>query len=77
MMNYNVISGTKVMLLAGFLVSGIVVSRVRAQTAAPAMQPPVAAAPYRFQPNGFSTREKMYYSSVWGLILLALRRGVG
>jgi len=65
------------MLLAGF-------SRQRhrgftreAQTAAPPCKPPVAAAPYRFQPNGFSTRREMYYSIVWGVILLALGGGVG
>jgi len=73
MMNYNVISGTQVMLLAGVLVSGIVVSPVRAQTAAPAVQPRVAAAPYRFQPNGFSTRREMYYSSVWGVDSLGVK----
>jgi hypothetical protein len=73
MMNYNVISGTKVMLLAGVLVSGIAVSPVRAQTAAPAVQPRVAPAPYRFRPNGFSTRREMYYSSVWGVDSLGVK----
>jgi hypothetical protein len=73
MMKHTLISGTKVMLLAGVLVSGIVVSPVRAQTAAPAVQPRVAAAPYRFRPNGFSTRREMYYSSVWGVDSLGVK----
>src|SRR6267143_5868274 len=74
MIRQNVISGTKMMLLAGVLVSSIiVVSPASAQTAAPAVQPRVAAAPYRFQPNGFSTRREMYYLSVWGVDSLGVK----
>jgi hypothetical protein len=64
--------GTKVMLLAGILASGIPVLPVRAQSAAPAGKP-VAAAPTRYQPNRFSRRASMYYGAVWGVDSLSVK----
>jgi hypothetical protein len=67
MINRNVISGTKVILLAGVLASSIGVSRARAQSAPPASKPLVAAAPTRYQPDHFAGRAGMYYRLVWGI----------
>jgi hypothetical protein len=74
MFEHNVIPGTKLMLLAGVLASGILVIRVGAQAAAPARKPAMAAAaPSRYQPNRFSRRAGMYYGLIWGVDSLAVK----
>ena len=65
MFDYQVISGSKAMLLAGVLAGGILVSPAGAQSAAPVAQP--AAAPSRYQPNRFSKRADLHYGLVWGV----------
>jgi len=67
------ISCTKVMLLVWILASGFLVSRTRAQSAAPAGKPPVAAAPTRYQPNHLAGRAGTYYKLVWGIESLSIR----
>jgi len=74
MINRNVFSVTKqVILLAGILASGVRVSPARAQSAAPAVQPPVTAPQYRFQPSRFPMRATMYYDLVWGVDSLSVK----
>jgi hypothetical protein len=73
MFGSNLELGIKAMLLAGVLASGIVVSPARAQSAAPAAKPAVAAAPYRFQPNRPSKRVELYYGLVWGVDSLSVK----
>jgi hypothetical protein len=71
---HHAMLGTKVMLLAGVLASGILVSMAGAQTAGPtAGKPAVAAAPYRFPPNRFSRRAGMYYGAIWGVDSLGVK----
>jgi hypothetical protein len=67
MIDRNVILKTTSMLLAGVLASSIVVSRARAQSAAPAGKPPVTAARTRYQPDHFAGRAGTYYRLVWGI----------
>ena len=64
---------TKRMLLAGVLASGILVSPVESQPAAPAATPPVAAAHSRYQPSRFSRRAELNYSLIWGVDSLSLK----
>jgi len=65
--------GSNGMLLAGILASGILVSAVASQTAAPAesvapaAKPEGASAPYRNQPARVSKRATAIYESVWGI----------
>jgi hypothetical protein len=73
MINHNVFSGTKVMLLAGILAGSIVVSRAKAQSAAPAGKPPAAAARTRYQPDHFAGRAGTYYKLVWGIESLSVK----
>jgi hypothetical protein len=73
MFDRKVISGAKVMLLAGVLASSISVSPVDAQSVAPAGKTPVVAAPYRFAPTHFSRREGEYYGVVWGVESLSVK----
>jgi hypothetical protein len=73
MFDYKVISGTKAMLLAGLLASGILVTAVRAQSAAPAGRPAVAGAPTRYQPNRFSRRAEIKYGLIWGVDSLSVK----
>jgi len=62
-----------IMLLAGILAGGILVSPVTAQTAgpsqsiAPAAKPAAASTPYRNQPDRLPNRAHAYYESVWGI----------
>jgi hypothetical protein len=63
----------KTILLVGILASGILVLRVGAQSSAPAGQPPVAAAPSRYQPNRFAGRAGEYYRLVWGVDSLGVK----
>lgn len=73
MFDYKVILGTKAMLLAGLLASGILVTAVRAQSAAPAGRPAVAGAPTRYQPNRFSRRAEIKYGLIWGVDSLSVK----
>jgi len=73
MINRNVLSVTKRILLAGVLASSIRVSTVGAQSAAPSVQPPVAAAPYHFQQSRAPRRATIYYDLVWGLDSLRVK----
>lgn len=73
MSDHDVITGAKLMLLAGVLASGIVVSPLRAQSAAPTRKPAVAAAPMRYQPSRFPKRAKEFYGLVLGVDSLAVK----
>ncbi len=72
MFDFNVIPGTKAMLLAAVLASGISVLPAGAQSAAPAGQPS-AAAPNPHQPNRFSKRAGIHYGQVWGVDSLSVK----
>ncbi len=63
----------KAMLLAGLFTGGIPVTQIRAQSAAPASKPPVAAARTRYQPDHFAGRAGMYYRLVWGIESLSVK----
>jgi hypothetical protein len=69
--------GTKTMLLAGMLASGIFVSALSAQSATqapPAKPAPAASAPTpRFQPNRFAGRAGRYYALFWGIDALSVK----
>jgi len=84
MFNHYGIRGAKGMLLAGVLASGILVSPVASQSAAPAGTPAVAPpspapkpaaapAPYHYQPNRVPKRAGMYYGLVWGVEALRVK----
>jgi len=73
MFGSNLESGAKLMLLAGILASGILVSAARAQSAAPAGKLAVAGAPSRYHPNQFSKRARVYYGQVWGVDSLSVK----
>jgi len=62
----------KAMLLAGLFTGGIPVTQIRAQSAAPASKPPVAAARTRYQPDHFAGRAGTYYRLVWGIESLSV-----
>ena len=70
----DVIPGTKMTLLAGVLACGILLSPARAQSTVPAAKPATAAARSRYQPNRFSRRANLYYSQVWGVDSLSVKR---
>jgi hypothetical protein len=73
MINRNVLSVTKLILLAGVLASSVRVSSVGAQSAAPAVQPAVTEAPSRFHQNRAPRRATIYYDLVWGLDSLSVK----
>ena len=73
MFSHYVMPGTKAILLAGVLASGILVSPAGAQSAAPAGKPPAAGAPTRYQPNRVSRRSGLYYGLVWGVDSLSVK----
>jgi hypothetical protein len=62
---------TKALFLAGLLASSMMISTAFAQSAAKssasAAKPPVAAVPFRYQPNRFAGRAGKYYELVWGV----------
>jgi hypothetical protein len=64
---------SKMLLLGGFLASGGPIAMLNAQSPAPAVHPPAAAAPYRFPPSHFSARELRYYGLVWGIGSLSVK----
>jgi len=64
---------SKAMLLAGLFTGGIPVTQIRAQSAAPASKPPVAAARARYQGDHFAGRAGMYYRLVWGIESLSVK----
>ena len=63
MFDHNAIPGARVLLLAGVIVSGILVSPAAAQSEQPTA-PPVR---YHRQPNRFSKRATEYYGLIWGI----------
>ena len=67
MFSQNVAAGAGLMVLAGVLANGILVSPMGAQSAAPATPPPAPVAAHRYQPNRFSKRATEYYQLVWGI----------
>ena len=74
----NIISETKLMLISGLLVSGIVVLQAKSQTAAQIgtstqAQVKAGAVPFRNQPIRMAKRATMYYESVWGVDDLIVR----
>jgi hypothetical protein len=73
MFSSNVISSAKVMLLAGVLASSISVLPAGAQSPAPAVKPPAAAAPSHYQPDRFAGRAGRYYKLVWGVDSLSVK----
>ncbi len=73
MFDHNVISRTKLMLLAGVVASGVLASGAAAQTAGEAAKTPVAAAASRYRPTQFSRRALMYYGGIWGVDSLRVK----
>jgi hypothetical protein len=69
----NAISGMSVMLLAGILSSGVLVSPVLAQSATPAAKPATVGTPTRYQPSRFPGRAGAYYGVVWGVDSLSVK----
>ena len=71
----NEIRAAKCKLLAGILVSVILMSRATAQSPAPAAKPAGAAAatPYHYQPNHFAGRAGEYYRLIWGVDSLSVK----
>ena len=64
---------SKAMLLAGLFTGGISVTQMRAQSAAPASKPPVAATRARYQADHFAGRAGTYYRMVWGIEGLSVK----
>jgi len=79
MFDENGIRGAKGMLLAGILASGILVSAVAAQSAAPAGgaapagKTAGAGAPYRYEPRGVPKHAALYYGLEWGVDSLRVK----
>jgi hypothetical protein len=71
MFNRIVVPVTQVLLLAGVLAGGILISPAAAQAPAPAAKP--AAAPSRYQPNRFSKRADLHYGIIWGIDSLSVK----
>jgi hypothetical protein len=71
MFRQKVISGPKLLLLAGALVGSLFISRAQSQSAAPAAKVS-ASAPIRYVPP-FPRRASMYYDSVWGVDTLKVK----
>jgi hypothetical protein len=64
----------KVLLLAGILVSGVPISKIAAQSAAPSAptdKAPVTSSHY--QPNRFAGRAGLYFETVWGVDSLSVK----
>ena len=75
MFERSVLESSKAKLLAGVLVSGILLSSAGAQSPAPAAQPAGAATatPYHYQPNRFAGRAGEYYRLIWGVDSLSVK----
>jgi hypothetical protein len=75
MFERSVLESSKAKLLAGVLVSVILLSPATAQSPAPAAKPVGAAAatPYHYQPNRFAGRAGEYYRLVWGVDSLSVK----
>jgi hypothetical protein len=65
MINLTLTTGTRALLLAGVLASGILVSPAGSQTAAPAENP--------YHPGRFSRRAELKYGLIWGVDGLSVR----
>jgi hypothetical protein len=72
MFDCKVISGAKAMLLAGVLASSILVTRVGAQSPAPAAPHPAGSAPVH-RPDRFAGRAGTYYRLIWGVDSLSVK----
>ena len=68
---------SKMLLLMGFLASGVLVATLNAQTSAPApapaAQPPAASAPPRYVSNRPPRQAIAYYGLVWGIGSLSVK----
>ena len=66
---------SKMLLLMGFLASGVPVATLNAQTPAPApaAKPPAASAPPRYVSNRPPRQEIAYYGLVWGIGSLSVK----
>ena len=77
MFERSVLESSKAKLLAGVLVSGILLSSAGAgaQSPAPGAQPAGAATatPHHYQPNRFAGRAGEYYRLVWGVDTLSAK----
>jgi len=73
MLNHSGIPGTRVLLLAGVFVSGMLGLRAGAQTPAPAAKPPAAGAPVHSLPTGLPRRANLYYAGFWGIDSLRVK----
>jgi len=60
-------------LLAGVLVSSILVPSVLAQSAAPAAKPASTGSPTRYQSSRFPKRAGEYYGLIWGVDSLSVK----
>jgi hypothetical protein len=73
MLERNLISKTKLMLLAGVLAGGVFVPAMGAEPAAPAGKSAAAKAKTRYQPDRFAGRAGKYYQLFWGVDSLSVR----
>jgi hypothetical protein len=71
MLEHKVISGSKVMLLAGVLAGGILVSPAAVQSAAPVVR--TAATSSHYRPARFSRRAELTYGLIWGVDSLSVK----
>ena len=60
-------TGTKAMLLAGVLASGIFVLPAVGQSPAVAAKPAATTDPMRYQRNRVARQSEMYYQTIWGI----------
>ncbi len=73
MSEHSVITGARLMLLAGIVASGVYSSPLRAQSAPPASKPAKAAAHLRYQPSRFPKRAREVYGLVLGVDTLSVK----
>jgi hypothetical protein len=72
--NRWVVPGTRAVLLAGLLASGMAVSQLEAQASSGASASPAnGSSPVRYKPNRVPKREGQYFAMVWGVDSLRVK----
>jgi hypothetical protein len=73
-LNFRVVPGTKAVLLAGLLASGMAVSQLEVQASSGASASTVnGSSPVRYKPNRVPKREGEYFAMVWGVDSLRVK----
>jgi len=73
MSKHNTMAGTKGMMLAAIVASGILASPAAAQSASLAATPATAPAHSSYHPNRFPMRAELHYKLVWGVDSLSVK----